>query len=825
MYTIGQYSKFFSLAVLFASTVVAGAVIAQKGSVNQTSTNQHPFAFWPSFRLNSQNQGFLNMSLSSFKQISEVKSYKTDGLVWSTPVFDSEGNIYVGSADKHMYALTPNGQLIWKYKIFDLADSLIDSASLITKQGNVIVPGGDGFLHALNKKTGKLLWSFKAFHVDDKMHASGVAVNSFEGNVTQGPTGLIYAGSDNGAMYAIEEDGNLKWSFQTNMMIWSSPAFHPKDNWMVFGSLDGFIYLLNAETGELLDKLKTTGEVKASPAIDDEGTIYAGSSAGTMYALQVIETNGSKKFQLKWNHELYNEIYSSVAVKDSQIFFGVSDGNFVSFDKTGKRLWTYFTSSRILSSPVVTADNVVIFGARNGKIYALNTETGHRIWSYKTTDTRAKSNLDSSVSIGPTGKLAVGSYNGNIFIIDANYCLAHKTDPNCEFEGTSDHPDFGSVTPENGSLIQFEDRKGNWLHDLKDPVGLSNSVRFKLLAFEKGNWVENASINPLSFQFKIEPKFPVDVRISGDGRVFTIMPQQPFPPNQKFKITVKGNYFHQTHWFLDRWKWLGLIDFEGSLEFETTGTVKNPKKLTENHEFGIDNMFLFQPEALETYTPAAIDGQVFWVRIFSVNEKSNSFLAAIVPVTKSTNELKILYEPSRSFVLSGVFMDRFMKLRGAFKIAAMGGEIPFEKSFFHSELDDQGLPLKGEFVTESPCWGLRGSGNSFQFPMQLADLVCDHLFYMTTNGKFESFTEPKPKDSRSLTVETSFVNKQYQLVLKSKNKDEKLVQAVLVDEDGNLLDHTSVRMQESELIKFNVPYVKFKTYVFENAGTPLVLEN
>jgi outer membrane protein assembly factor BamB len=818
-----MYTNAFVLIVAFI--LCAMQVHSTPKTASLKEKQKHPEMAWPNFRFNQQNTGFFPSPASQINKNPRVNFFQTEGLIWSTPVFDSHGNLYVGSADKFVYALNPQGRLLWKYKIFDMADSLIDSACLLSSQGLLVVPGGDGFLHALDQKTGKLKWTFKAYHVDDSIHLSGVAVNSFEGNVTEGPSGLIYAGSDNGVMYAIDQQGKMKWYFQTNMMIWSSPAFHPTENWMVFGSLDGFVYVLDALTGELIDKFKTTGEVKASPAIDLDGTIYVGSSAGTFYAFNLVNAKSQKKLQVKWSYEFFNEIYSSAALSESAVYFGVSDGNFYSLDKNGKKLWSYFTSARILSSPVLTSDGAVLFGARNGKIYALNSSSGERLWSFKTTDTKAKSNLDSSIAISPTGKLAVGSYNGKIHLVDFNFCPNFRTDPRCEFGGTSDHPDFGSTAPTNGSLIQFEDRKGNWIHDLKDPVGLTSALRFRLLAFENNQWIENASINPLSFKFSIEPKLPVEVKISGDGRAFSVVPLQPMPENQKFKITVKGNYFHQTHWFLDRWKWLGLNKFEGSLEFATTNLVGKPASFTEDHHFGIDNLFLFQPEALETYTPAAIDGQVFWVRIFAKNENQKTFLASVIPVTKATDHLKVLYEPNRSFVLSGKYHDRFIKMNGSYKIAAMGGEIPFEKSYYFAELDQKGLPQRGEFVTESPCWGLRGSGNSFQFPMQLADLVCDHLFYMITAGKFESFDNLLPKYTKTLSVDVQKTATDVVFNLRSNKSDAKLVHIILVDELDSLIDSKAIKMSREDSIKIQLPTTSFKTYIFENGTSPILLNS
>ena len=172
----------------------------------------------------------------------------------------------------------------WKYQIYDRADSLIDSAAVLAPNNLVVVPGGDGYLHALNRDTGEQVWDFKAYGASDKTHQEGSIVNSFEGNVQLGPNNILYAGNDNGYLYAINPEGKELWNFKTNMMVWSSPAFAPNGEWMVFGSLDGNLYVLNPETGDLIDKVKIGYDIKTSPMTDEVGNIYFGCSNFIFYS-------------------------------------------------------------------------------------------------------------------------------------------------------------------------------------------------------------------------------------------------------------------------------------------------------------------------------------------------------------------------------------------------------------------------------------------------------------------------------------------------------------------------------------------------------------
>jgi outer membrane protein assembly factor BamB len=259
-------------------TLVWSACLFLKLSVGPTWASKPS---WPTFRNGYLNQGISSVNLRPLRHLSAPTASQTKGLIWATPVIDASGVTYFGSADKTLYALesTKHGpnfhspRLKWSYTLFDRSDSLIDSASAITQdQGMIVIPGGDGFLHAVNLQTGEARWTFEAKGTSSDTHASGTTVNSFEGNVQVGPDGILYAGSDKGYLYAVEpHSGQQKWAFKTRMMIGSSPTIAPNIEWLAFGSGDGHLYLLDPSTGAELDRVKFSGDIKSSPAQSKKG--------------------------------------------------------------------------------------------------------------------------------------------------------------------------------------------------------------------------------------------------------------------------------------------------------------------------------------------------------------------------------------------------------------------------------------------------------------------------------------------------------------------------------------------------------------------------
>ena len=78
----------------------------------------------------------------------------------------------------------------------------------------------------------------------------------------------------------------------------------------------------------------------------------------------------------------------------------------------GSLKWVFPTGAAIHSSPVVVGDTVYI-GSRDGKLYALDAETGAKRWEYQT-----GSWVESSPSVAK-GVVYIGSNDGNLYAINA----------------------------------------------------------------------------------------------------------------------------------------------------------------------------------------------------------------------------------------------------------------------------------------------------------------------------------------------------------------------------------------------------------------------
>lgn len=231
---------------------------------------------------------------------------------------------------------------------------------------------------------------------------------------------VLYLGAeiepDDGAIIAVsfaQPTPKVLWSFPTGDWVDSSPAIGP-DGTVYAASWDGKLYALNPETGAQKWAFATSNLVQASPAIGPDGTIYFGSTDGFFYALH---PNGS----LRWERFIGSEIESSAAIDlDGTIYFGTYDGILYALRPlTGLTKWTYQVENqtgldrRIVSSPAISPGGLITFGSGNSWFYALNAD-GSLAWK-----ARFAEEMDSSPVIDSGNNLYFGSRAGFLYKLDS----------------------------------------------------------------------------------------------------------------------------------------------------------------------------------------------------------------------------------------------------------------------------------------------------------------------------------------------------------------------------------------------------------------------
>lgn len=110
----------------------------------------------------------------------------------------------------------------------------------------------------------------------------------------------------------------------------------------------------------------------SSPAVVGDTVYFAGGNR--VYA--VSTDSGSLHWQFPVDQPLSTLIASSPAVVDGMLYFGALDGKLYALNAdTGKQVWMFDTRSTIGSSPTVV-DGVLYFGSGDGRVWAIDAKTG-----------------------------------------------------------------------------------------------------------------------------------------------------------------------------------------------------------------------------------------------------------------------------------------------------------------------------------------------------------------------------------------------------------------------------------------------------------------
>lgn len=331
---------------------------------------------------------------------------------------DSNGIIYLGAPTK-IRAIKPDGTVKWHKNYTNI-------------QGPALSPDGKTLYFAGDKK----VWAVKAKNGDKKWKYS--MDNSTLFGPTIGPDGVIYQGSWDSYLYAINPSGELKWKFQTAGAI-SYPATVNEGGTIFLGGgdahegPDSYFYAIK-KNGELKWKYDTGATRVGSPVITADGTILAPAAPD----LLAFDKDGNLLWDVGPGNGGGSEppagpsrviqvagdvagIISPAVAPDGTIYIANSDGLVSAIDPDTQEVkWTYqggtdpddATNSGMPSFPVVDSKGTVYFGSVDGQMYALDKD-GNLKWTYQTDDALA----EAAPALGADGTLYFSSDDGYLYAI------------------------------------------------------------------------------------------------------------------------------------------------------------------------------------------------------------------------------------------------------------------------------------------------------------------------------------------------------------------------------------------------------------------------
>lgn len=354
----------------------------------------------------------------------------------SSPALSPDGStVYVGverSGSGRVVALTSEGVRKWDTVLAEP----VDSSPAVGPDGTVYIGCVDGRLYALNPLDGAPKWT---------LNAGGFVTSS----PAIGADGTIYVGSSAGKLHAVTPGGVGRWSYQTGGGIDSSPAI-AADGTIYIGSDDKSLYAVTPD-GVLKWRFQTGGRIFASPAIGADGTIYIGSGDQKMYAV-------SPAGGLRWEYSTNGDIQSSpVLGAEGTVYFASADGNFYALNPTGddeeRVRWKTDLRASTASTAAVRGDGVIILGADDDKVRALNPDNGSIRWEFSSQD-----DIESSPVVAPDGSIYVGSFDGFLYKLNGSGSPLSAYSSWPAFRGDAAHTGRAVATSGSGRLANLSTR-------------------------------------------------------------------------------------------------------------------------------------------------------------------------------------------------------------------------------------------------------------------------------------------------------------------------------------------------------------------------------
>jgi outer membrane protein assembly factor BamB len=268
---------------------------------------------------------------------------RTGAQIWSQTLsagVRAQPQVYGGScvvcgSDGYLraYAVT-NGVLQWQLNVLQLPAGQQAAMNGTLLAGNLLAVTTDRGVALINLDSQAVVWT-------------ALATLSFSYPPEVGG-GMVFAGAQNGIFYAFDLiSGAQRWSYQTGGAVQSQPQF--VNQLVMFGSDDGNMYGLNAQSGAWIWTLPIPDAAAVRSFLYSNGLLFVASNAigGGAYCYSIAINQGTWTFSQKWRVPLTNGAQADPAVYGEQVFFTGSASTVLALDmRTGAQAWA-FTPSRV----------------------------------------------------------------------------------------------------------------------------------------------------------------------------------------------------------------------------------------------------------------------------------------------------------------------------------------------------------------------------------------------------------------------------------------------------------------------------------------------
>jgi outer membrane protein assembly factor BamB len=397
--------------------------------------------------------------------------YPLDGNSVVSPVRDLSGVVYIGTTSGSVYAISDSGNIAteaWKYNspdgysitgtpVLDVSYNRLCYTSSNSTNSNLYV------LDLAPGNIGNPTLRFTVAFSNDVLGTPSIDAND-----------IVYVASKNGYIYAYDIFNNIeKWQQQPTFNSIPSIAIS-NENYICFVANGGFVSM-NSDTGAIEWKynnidFNSETMVNSIPIIDASNNVYFGGLGNYIYSLQPITHTFNWRYPIGGVLQENKLSCMPIISNDNNIYFGANDGKVYDISGNGVApptsqpilqmymlnpqhtgLSTYYgpavepltpffrrtyNSSNLFVSPSMAIANngTIYFGSNDGKIYAINPNTGLTIGSSwpitlqndVTSIVSGENAMYTTPLISPDGTIYIGSNEGKLYALNPTGSLKWK---------------------------------------------------------------------------------------------------------------------------------------------------------------------------------------------------------------------------------------------------------------------------------------------------------------------------------------------------------------------------------------------------------------